>query len=225
MPIFEHNQKNMHMQEEDIHSTTGLEYNTQRPDLRIPSYGRNIQKMIKYALAINDKKERNKIAEAIVSVMGQVNPELKEIEDLNHKLWTHLFVISDFELEVDSPYPMPEKEKLMGKPDSLDYPHNNIRYGHYGICIQNMLKVIGEFDEGAEKRHLTELMANLMKRTYLTWNRPSVDDDLIIKQMKELSNGKVNVSEDTDIDGTSEILKELGFVNKQKKKKSNKKKK
>lgn len=195
---------------EDSESITGLEYNTQRPHLRVPGYGRNIQKMINHAISIDNNEDRNKIAGAIVSVMGQVNPQLKEIEDLNHKLWTHLFLISDFELDVDSPYPKPSPETFTNRPDILDYPQDKIRYGHYGLAIQNMLKVIGDLEEGDKKDHLSGLMVNLMKRMYLTWNRSSVDDDLIIKQLTELSGGKINIKEEIQIDSTSELLKTIG---------------
>lgn len=207
---------------EDSESITGLEYNTQRPHLRIPGYGRNIQKMINHAIAISDKDERNKIAGAIVSVMGQVNPQLKEIEDLNHKLWTHLFLISDFELDVDSPYPKPAPDTFTSKPDVLDYPQDKIRYGHYGLAIQNMLKVIGDFEESDKKDYLSGLMVNLMKRMYLTWNRNSVEDELIINQLTELSGGKVNLKEETQIDSTSDLLKSIGNTNNYKKKSQHK---
>ncbi|MFP5471583.1 MAG: DUF4290 domain-containing protein [Bacteroidia bacterium] len=193
------------MKNEDI--AEGLEYNTQRPQLKIPEYGRNIQKMIGYALKVKDKDERNTVAKAIVNVMGQVNPSLKEIEDLTHKLWTHLFLISDFELDVDSPYEKPSPEIFLEKPEILDYPKNKIRYGHYGVAIQNMIKVISEFKEGEEKEHLVRLMVNLMKRMYLTWNRDSVDDELILNQLDELSGGKLKLSEHLNITSTSEILR------------------
>jgi hypothetical protein len=196
-----------------IENMQGLEYNTQRAKLRIPAYGRNIQKMIGYALTVTDNEERNKVAKAIVNVMGQVNPYLKEMEDLNHKLWTHLFLISDFELDVDSPYPKPLASTFKEKPQILDYPKNNIRYSHYGIAIQNMISVISEFKEGDEKDHLVRLLVNLMKRMYLTWNRDSVDDDLILKQLDELSKGKLKLSENLNITSTSEILKAAGVTN------------
>jgi hypothetical protein len=201
---------------ENQEAITSLEYNTQRPQLKIPEYGRNIQKMIGYALKVKDKEERNTVAKAIVNVMGQVNPSLKEIEDLTHKLWTHLFLISDFELEVDSPYEKPSPDTFTEKPEILDYPKNNIRYSHYGIAIQNMIKVISEFDEGEEKDHLVRLMVNLMKRMYLTWNRDSVDDDLILKQLDELSKGKLKLSENLNITSTSEILRASGVTNQRK---------
>lgn len=204
---------------EESESITGLEYNTQRPHLRVPGYGRNIQKMINHAISIESSEDRNKIAGAIVSVMGQVNPQLKEIEDLNHKLWSHLFLISEFNLDVDSPYPKPAPESFTSKPDVLDYPQDKIRYGHYGLAIQNMLKIIGEFEEGDKKDHLSGLMVNLMKRMYLTWNRSSVDNDLIIKQLTELSGGKINLNEEEiQIDSTTELLKTIETTNSYKKK-------
>lgn len=208
------------MENEEI--STGLEYNTQRPKLKIPEYGRNIQKMIGYALTVSNNDERNTIAKAIVNVMGQVNPSLKEIEDLNHKLWSHLFLISDFELDVDSPYEKPAPESFTEKPEILDYPKNKIRYGHYGIAIQNMISVISDFPEGEEKEHLVRLMVNLMKRMYLTWNRDSVDDELILNQLDELSKGKLKMSEHLNITSTSDILRSNGNNNNNVKRKKHK---
>ena len=209
---------------ENTENITGLEYNTQRPHLRVPGYGRNIQKMINHALAIKDIEERNKIAHAIVSVMGQVNPQLKEIEDLNHKLWTHLFLISDFELEVDSPYPKPSASTFTDKPEVIGYPDNKIRYNHYGIAVQEMLKVIGEFEEGDKKDYLAGLMVNLMKRSYLTWNRESVENELITNQLTELSGGTIKLPENFEIDSTNELLKARPSVNLNPKQKNNKNK-
>lgn len=209
---------------EESESITGLEYNTQRPELRVPGYGRNIQKMVKYAISIDSKEERNKIAQAIVSVMGQVNPQLKEIEDLNHKLWTHLFLISDFDLKVDSPYPKPSSTTFTEKPEILDYPQEKIKYGQYGLAIQNMLQVIGDMEEDDKKEYLSGLMANLMKRMYLTWNRNSVEDELIANQINSLSDGKIKLKDDFEFDSTSEILKATGLNKKRPQNNNNNKK-
>jgi hypothetical protein len=170
-----------------------FDYNSQRPLLAIPEYGRNIQKMVEYCMNISDREERNKVANAIITVMGQLNPQLRDVEDFKHKLWTHLFVISDFKLDVDSPYPKPTKEEFNEKPNRVSYPRKNIRYGHYGKIIEQLIQKVVEFEEGEEKNALVLAIANLMKRSYLTWNRDTVTDDIIFDQLTELSAGKIKL--------------------------------
>jgi len=115
------------------------DYNTRRPKMVIPEYGRNIQKMIDHAMTVENKEERNKIANAIISVMGQLNPHLRDIADFKHKLWDHLFIISDFKLDVDSPYPLPDREAIAKKPVKLAYPENNIKFKHYRKTIETLI--------------------------------------------------------------------------------------
>lgn len=173
--------------------TQEFDYNTQRPLMRIPEYGRNVQKMVEYCMSFDDREERNKVANAIILVMGQLNPQLRDVEDFKHKLWTHLFVISDFKLDVDSPYPIPTREEFTEKPKRVAYPRKNIKYGHYGKTIELLIERAVEFEEGEEKEALILAIANLMKRSYLTWNRDTVTDEVIFKQLKELSGGKISL--------------------------------
>ena len=194
-----------------------MEYNTTRPKMVISEYGRNIQKMVEYALTVEDREERNKVANAIISVMGQLNPQLRDISDFKHKLWDHLFIMSGFKLDVDSPYPIPEPSILTEKPDKVEYPSNKIKYKHYGKVIENMVKAAMEYKEGPEKEALIETIGNLMKKTYLIWNKDSVDDDLIRKDLQTLSDGKLTIPEDVTLNDTSEILSR----NKRKRKPSN----
>lgn len=170
-----------------------FDYNTQRPLMRIPEYGRNVQKMVEYCMSFEDRAERNKVANAIILVMGQLNPQLRDVEDFKHKLWTHLFVISDFKLDVDSPYPVPTREEFNEKPQRVSYPRKNIKYGHYGKTVELLIEKAIEFESGEEKDALILAIANLMKRSYLTWNRDTVTDEVILKQLKELSGGKINL--------------------------------
>ena len=144
------------------------DYNTRRPKMVIPEYGRNIQKMIDHAMTVENKEERNKIANAIISVMGQLNPHLRDIADFKHKLWDHLFIISDFKLDVDSPYPLPDREAIAKKPEKLAYPENNIKFKHYGKTIENLIEQAILIEEKEEKNALIKIIANLMKKTYLT---------------------------------------------------------
>ncbi len=186
-----------------------MEYNTQRPMMLIPEYGRHIQKMIDYAASLESRDDRNKVAKAIISVMGQLNPHLRDISDFNHKLWDHLFIMSDFKLDVDSPYEKPSREVLMEKPEMLSYPQANMRFKHYGKIIEQMIVKACEYDEGDEKKALITDIANLMKRTYLTWNRDSVNDDVIKSDLEKLSGNKLTLPEGVELEQTSDILAKI----------------
>lgn len=192
----------------DITNTTGLEYNTQRPKMIIPEYGRNVQNMINHCLTIVDREERNNCANAIIKIMGQINPQLRDSEDYTHKLWAHLFIMSDFKLDVDSPYPKPSPEMFATKPDKVEYPHNKIKYGHYGKILEDMVKATVEYPEGEAKEYLIKRLGNLFKTSYLLWNRDTVSDSVIVNHIKELSNGKILIKEE-DLSDTSTILKSL----------------
>lgn len=185
----------------------GLTYNSTRPDLSIPEYGRNIHNMIDYAKSVADREERNKVAQAIISVMGQLFPHLRDIDDYKHKLWDHLHIIANFELDVDSPYPKPEAETLAQKPERVPYPKGKMKYGHYGSILEELIQKASAYEEGDEKNTLTMIIANLMKRHYLTYNRSSVDDALIKDQLVELSNGKLKLDADIELVSTTEVLK------------------
>ena len=183
-----------------------MEYNSTRPKMVIPEYGRNIQKMVEFATTVEDKEERNKVANAIISVMGQLNPHLRDIADFKHKLWDHLFIISNFKLDVESPYPKPEPSILTEKPERVPYPQKKIKYKHYGKIIDSTIQKAIEYKEGEEKEVLVASIANLMKRTYLIWNKDSVDDDLIKKDLKKLSGDKLSLPDDFQLEATSDIL-------------------
>ena len=172
-----------------------MEYNTSLPKMIIPEYGRNIQKMIDFAMTVKDREERNKVARAIIDVMGQLNPHLRDVTDFKHKLWDHIFIISDFKLDVDSPYPLPTAETFQTKPDRIAYPSLDIRYKHYGKTVERIIAKGKEYPDGPEKDALVEQIANLMKRSYLTWNRDSVNDEVILKQLEELSKGQLKLAD------------------------------
>lgn len=182
------------------------DYNTTRPQMIIPEYGRNIQKMIAHAVELEDKEERNKMANAIISVMGQLNPHLRDIADFKHKLWDHLFIISDFKLDVDSPYPIPDKETILKKPERLNYPQKDIKFKHYGKTIEILIEQAILIDDAQEKKALLAIIANLMKKTYLTFNRDSVNDELIISDLKMLSKNKLQLEDDFQFISTDNIL-------------------
>ena len=183
-----------------------MEYNTQRPYLTIPEYGRHIQKMVDHAVSIKDREERNKNALAIINVMGQLNPHLRDVPDFKHKLWDHLFIISEFNLDVDSPYDRPTTESLHLKPEKLGYPNPYFKHKHYGKIIQNMIDKAVDYEEGEEKQALIKIIANHMKKAYLIWNRDTVEDDKIRKDIELISKGKLICGEEIKLNDTQEIL-------------------
>ncbi len=183
-----------------------MEYNTSRSKMNISEYGRNIQKMIEYTITVDDREKRNKLAKATINVMGQLNPHLRDVSDFKHKLWDHLFIMSDFKLDVDSPYPKPSPEVLTRKPEKLKYSNNNITFKHYGRNIERMIKKAIEFPEGEEKDALIKLIANHMKKSYLTWNRETVTNQEIAEHIDLLSDGKLKLSDNIRLNHTSEIL-------------------
>jgi hypothetical protein len=183
-----------------------MEYNSTRNKLVIPEYGRNIQKMIEYVMTVEDRSKRTKLAEAVVNIMAQINPQQKDVSDLKHKLWDHLYIISDFKLDVDSPYPAPSPENLNKKPEKINYKKNNIRFRHYGKNMEFIIQKAIEYEEGPERDAFVKTIANHLKKSYLTWNRESVNDELIEDHLEILSSGKLKLAEDTRLNNTNEIL-------------------
>ena len=194
-----------------------LEYNTVREDLIIPEYGRHIQKMINYASTRETKEERNKLANAIISVMGNLQPHLRDVADFQHKLWDQLFIMSDFKLDADSPFEKPSKEILNAKPEPLSYPQNFPKYRFYGNNIKIMIDEAVKWDSGEMKDALVLTIANHMKKCFLNWNKDSVKDQVIFDHLYELSDTKI------DIRDSKEELLDSALVLRSKKKFSNKK--
>ena len=185
-----------------------LEYNTERPHLIIPEYGRHIQKMVDHCLAIEDKEARNKCAKSIIAVMGNLNPHLRDVPDFQHKLWDQLFIISDFKLDVDSPYPKPSLEELRERPQPLGYPQNHPKYRFYGNNIKCMIDVARGWDDGDMKNALVINIANHMKKSFLNWNKDTVEDPVIFQHLYELSEGEFNLKDsEEDLSDSSDLLK------------------
>ena len=183
-----------------------LEYNSQRGRMFIPEYGRNIQKMVNHAMSVENREERNRVAQAIINVMGQLNPHLRDINDFKHKLWDHLFIISDFKLDVDSPYPKPTPATFEGKPEKVKYPYYNIKYRFYGKTIELMIQKAIAMEDSELKNLLIHAIANHMKKLYLNWNKDSVSDDVIINHLADLSGGKLKLADDFRLSSTGDIL-------------------
>jgi len=182
-----------------------MNYNTQREHLAIPEYGRSVQEMIAFALSIEDKEKRTRAARQIVMVMGQLTNAQREGGDYKQKLWDHLYIMSDYKLDIDSPFPMPEhhEDHVPVKPN---YPHTDIRFKQYGKNVEMMIAKTIELPTGEEKETLTRYIANHLKKMYLNWNRESVQDDLIAKHLTLLSDGKLELAEDTKLEAVSEII-------------------
>ena len=179
-----------------------LEYNSERPLMIIPEYGRHIQKLVDHCVALESKEERNTMAKAIVDVMGNLQPHLRDVPDFKHKLWDQLFIMSDFSLDADAPYEKPSKEELTEKPEALPYPKSASRYRYYGNNIQTMIDVALTWEEGEKKEALVFTIANHMKKCYLNWNKDTVEDAIIFNHLYELSDGKI------DLRASEEILSE-----------------
>lgn len=206
-----------------------LSYNTERGPLYIPEYGRNVQKMINYAKRLESKEERNLAAHAIIDVMGQLNPQLRDVEDYTHKLWTHLFVMSNFEIDVDSPYEIPKQETLRERPRSMPYPRNDIKFGHYGHYAEEMIRNAGKVEDEEEKNFLADTLGNLLKKNYLTFHTHNVENKSIANDMERISNRTLKLKNTDVLASSSSILKEVGISvakgkGSSKKKRSNKRK-
>lgn len=184
-----------------------IEYNTERSHLIIPEYGRHFQKMVEHAVSIEDREERNKIAKSIIDVMGNLQPHLRDVPDFQHKLWDQLFIMSDFKLDVDSPFPIISKEALRERPEALEYPQNFPKYRFYGNNIKRMVDVAVEWDKGDMRDGLEYAIANHMKKCYLNWNKDTVDDKAIFKHLLELSDGKIDLNEETILTDSGQFLK------------------
>ena len=204
-----------------------LEYNTVREDLIIPEYGRHIQKMINYASTRETKEERNKLANAIISVMGNLQPHLRDVADFQHKLWDQLFIMSDFKLDADSPFEKPSKEILNAKPEPLSYPQNFPKYRFYGNNIKIMIDEAVKWDSGEMKDALVLTIANHMKKCFLNWNKDSVKDQVIFDHLYELSETKIDIRDSKEelLDSALLLRSKKKFSNKKFSKKNNKNRK
>lgn len=206
-----------------------LEYNSNREKLRIPEYGRHVQKLVDKAIEIQDDEERQRAAESIVAVMGSNAPHLKDVSDYQNKLWDQLFIISDFKLNVNSPYKNPSPEKIFEQPETLNYPENIPSFRYYGNNIKKMIDAACKMEDGELKEGLIYTIANHMKKCYLNWNRDAVKDSIIFKHLEELSGGQIKLkSDDEELSEASDLVKTLPKKytksNKKRHKKSNRKK-
>lgn len=183
-----------------------MEYNSTQKKLVLPEYGRNIQNMVDFVITIEDREERQRAAQTIIDVMGNLYPYLRDIEDFRHKLWDHLAIMADFKLDIDYAYDLPDMTVLNAKPSVIPYNNGRIKYKHYGIVVQKMIKRTAEFEEGPEKDLLVQMIADHMKKCYLTWNKETVDDEKVMADFLELSKGKIDVPQDFQLKEAKDLI-------------------
>lgn len=172
-----------------------LLYNTERKCLRLPEYGRNVQKMIEYIRSIPDREKRNEQARAVVKVMEILNPQVHLQENYEQKLWDHLHIISGFDLDIDSPYPIPSKEQLVAPPATVPIKKKPIKANHYGRNIESIIDLIAEKEDGETKTAMIRSLAIYMRQQYLIWNKDSVSDETIFQDIEKLSDYRIKVPE------------------------------
>jgi len=174
-----------------------MDYPTLQGKLIMPEYGRNIQQMVKHAMNIEDREERTRCVQTIINIMGNLFPYLRDVNDFKHKLWDHLAIMSDFQLDIDFPYEIVTAETLYTRPDTIPYQSSRMRYQHYGKTLERMIERVADYEEGEERTELIRLIANQMKKCFLAWNKEVVDNRKIFDDLKELSNGKLDYTDDS----------------------------
>ena len=176
-----------------------MQYNSQRSNLVMKEYGRNVHKLIDLALVEPDREKRNRMVQGIIDVMGQLNPHLRNTEDYKHKLWDHLFLMADFKLDVDSPYPLPEREVLMRKPDPLPYPQERIKHKSYG---KNLMRLVNKaiVEENPERKELMlKVIGNYIKVVHTNWIKENVSDENVKVEINTISDGQLALSDDMQL--------------------------
>lgn len=186
-----------------------MEYNTTKEKITVKEYGRHVQSMVDYLLSIEDRDLRTQQAKATIRTMSCFSMGMKDSPDYWQKLWDHLYLISDFKLDVDSPFPKPEPTTLVAKPDKIAYQKNRILFPPYGKLIENIIQSVAEEPDSEIKDICVENIAIHLKKQYLIWNRDSVNDNLIVEQLYTLSNGKLKLKEGFQFPSTKELLEQM----------------
>jgi len=171
------------------------DYNTQRDKLIMPEYGRHIQEMVEYVANIPDKEKRNEQIHAVVAIMGILNPQLRDLVDFKHKLWDHVHIISDFKIDIDSPYPIPTKETFSTHPHPIPLCNTPLQAAHYGRNIQNMINMIAEKPDDETKNNMILVLAGYMRQQYMIWNKDTVSEETIFRDIYELSGKRLIIPE------------------------------
>lgn len=173
-----------------------MEYNTSQPPLILREYGRNVQKLVEYLKTIQDKGKRTESAETLIELMKQVTPTVKETPETSQKLWDDLYIMSNFDIDIDAPYPMPEKEVLNKKPKRLDYSKHDVKFKHYGKNIELLIKEAIKKEDPAEREEAIIYIGKLMKSFYSSWNKEVIDDSVILENIKTISKGELTIDLD-----------------------------
>ncbi len=168
-----------------------MEYNTLQKKLILPEYGRHVHLMVQYATQIKDRDQRNIAAHTIIGIMGNLMPHLREVPDFRHKLWDHLFIISEFKLDIDAPYPPPSPSEMVEKPNTVPYPQSHIRQKHYGKILVDMIREAGKMEDSPLRDSLIQLLATQMRKSYSAWNRSELNNEQIIQDLWDISDGKI----------------------------------
>ncbi|MGD9931381.1 MAG: DUF4290 domain-containing protein [Mangrovibacterium sp.] len=182
-----------------------MDYNSNRKKMPLPEYGRNLQNMVEHIMTIEDRDERNRGARTIIDIMGNMYPYLRDINDFKHKLWDHLAIMSDFQLDIDYPYDPPKRETFNEPPKRVPYETGKIKLRHYGKILELLVDKAAKYETGEEKEMLIKLLANHMKKSYLMWNKDTVDDEKIYADLEILSHGRIQRS-DLGLTETKDIL-------------------
>ena len=169
------------------------QYNTQRSGIILKEYGRNVQNMIEYIKTVPDKEKRTKMAVTLIELIKQLNPSIKEQPDDPQRMWDDLFIMADFEFDVDNPYPPPPRDVLQKKPNRMPYPQSNVRFRHYGKNIEILVKEAMKKEDPQEREELVIYLGKLMKTFYSSWNKEILDDSVILKDIVAMSGGKLNI--------------------------------
>ena len=177
-------------------NTSSMEYNTSQSAIILKEYGRNIQKIVNHLKTIDDKEKRTQMAHVLVELMRQIAPAGKDTAETTQKLWDDMFIMADFDLDVDSPYPVPDKDVLTKKPERMPYNSNRIRYRHYGQNIELLVKEALKKDDPKEREEAIIYMGKLMKSFYASWNNETIDDAVILENIKQISGGKLDINLD-----------------------------
>jgi len=176
-----------------------MDYNSSRSKLVMKEYGRHVQRIVENCMKEKDREKRNQFAREIVELMGQLNPHLRNVEDFRHKLWDHLFIMSDYQLDVDSPYPIKKREEIEKKPAHIGYPQSRIKYKHYGKNVEALVEKAIETKDSEKQAAFNQCIGNFMKLVYQNWSKDEVNDETIKNDLRLLSKGKLQLTDDQDI--------------------------
>lgn len=176
-----------------------MDYNTQREKLRMPEYGRGILKAVEILKGIEDKGKRTEQAYAIIKAMEILNPQVRNQEDYKHKLWDHLYMIADYDLDIDAPYPCPDKDEFNCAPLPIPMKNGRIKANHYGRNIEKIIDLVAEQPDGEVKTSLLKALATYMRQQYLIWNKDSVSDETIFNDIVKLSGGSIAIPEGIEL--------------------------